>query len=406
MSDLYPSSGPGRDDEPAPSLLPGEPETSEQPVAGARRTAGGSRRAPRKKRGKGIGCLLLVVVLVGGLAGGLYLGVSWVADRLNGSEPDDFEGVASVEECAVGGEVEITVPSGYSAGQIGRLLTDEGVVASSGAFTSALANGSVRDGTRSMCEGMTGAQAAELMTNGDYIGGGGISITAGYTKEQTFDLLSGATGIPVEDFTAAAEDPSIPLPEGAGGDVEGYLFPDSYNFGADPTAVSILTQMVERWGEAAAEAGLTDDALPGFTQHELMTLASIIQKEVLLPEERPAVAEVIFDRLDDQCTGVPAGMLQMDSTVNFILGSDTGTAFTREEDRQIDNPYNTYRYAGLPPGPIGAPSEASMEAAVNPTDDGYCYFVAAGDGSNSSYFAADYSEHLENVDRARDNLNN
>lgn len=407
MSDLHPSSGPaGHDDD---SLLPGDPDsyvTGEQPAVDGRRAAGGSRRAPKKKRGKGLGCLLVALVLIAGVVGGLYAGVSWVADRINGSgEPDDFEGVASVEECATGGDVEITVPAGYSAGQIGSLLAEKGVVASSGAFTAAVANDSVRDGTRTMCEGMTGAQAAELMTNADYIGGGGITITAGYTKGQTFDLLAGATGIPVADFEAAAEDPSLPLPAEAGGDVEGYLYPDSYDFGSDPTAVSILTQMVERWSEAATEAGLVDDAVPGFTQHELLTLASIIQKEVLLPEERPQVAEVIYDRLADQCAGVPAGMLQMDSTVNFIKGANTGTPFTTEEDRQIDDPYNTYKYPGLPPGPIGAPSEATMEAAVNPSSEGYCYFVAAGDGSNSSYFASEYADHLENVDRANSNRN-
>lgn len=407
MSDHHPSSGPAGHDE-EPLLLPGDPDpfTGEQPAVGGRRAAGGSRRAPKKKRGKGLGCLVVALVIIAGVVGGLYVGVSWVADRINGSgEPDDFDGVASVEECATGGEVEITVPEGYSAGQIGRLLADEGVVASSGAFTAAVANDSVRDGTRSMCEGMTGAQAAELMTNADYIGGGGITITAGYTKARTFELLSEATGIPVGDFEAAAEDPSLPLPADADGNVEGYLYPDSYDFGSDPTAVSILTQMIERWSEAATEAGLVDDAVPGYTQQELLTLASIIQKEVLLPEERAQVAEVIYDRLAGECTGVPTGMLQMDSTVNFIKGADTGTPFTTEEDRAVDDPYNTYKYPGLPPGPIGAPSEATMEAAVNPSSEGYCYFVAAGDGSNSSYFAADYSDHLANVDRARANQN-
>ncbi|MFW6774744.1 endolytic transglycosylase MltG [Nocardioides sp. CPCC 205120] len=367
------------------------------------RRQGGSRRA--KKKRKPVGCLLVALVLVVAFAGGLYLGVSWVADRLNGGgEPEDFEGVASVEECATSGEVEITVPPGYVGSDIGRLLVDEGVVASSGAFTSAVGSGSVRDGTRTMCEGMSGAQAAELMTNADYIGGGnGITITAGKTKEQTLALLAEATGVPVEDFTAAAEDPAIGLPEGANGDVEGYLFPDSYDFGPEPTAVSILTQMVERSKEVAAEAGLTDDAVPGYTQHELLTLASIIEKEVLLPDERAAVAEVVYDRLEGACVaeGVPAGMLQMDSTVNYLLGAGTGTPDTTAEDRQIDSPYNTYRYPGLPPGPIASPGRASMEGAVDPTDEGYCFFVASGRDSGESLFAATYQEHLRNVDEYR-----
>lgn len=364
----------------------------------------GHRRAKKKKKGR-FGCLFVFVVVIALVVGGLYYGVSWVSDRLaGGGEPEDFDGVASVAECATGaGDVQITVPAGYSAGQIGQLLADEGVVASSGAFTTALASSSVRDGERSMCTGMSGAQAAELMTNADYIGGaGGITITAGRTAPQTFELLSGATGIPVADFEAAAEDPAIGLPAEANGNIEGYLFPDSYNFGPEPTAVDILTQMVARWQEVATEVGLVDDAVPGYTQFELLTLASIIEKEVLLPEERPAVAEVIYDRLEDQCAGVPEGLLQMDSTVNFIKG-ETDTPFTTDEDRASPSPYNTYRFAGLPPGPIATPGRTAMEGAVNPSDEGYCFFVAAGDGSNSSVFAATLEEHNANVRRAQQN---
>lgn len=362
----------------------------------------GSRRAEKRKGGRGLGCLVLALVMIAGAVGLLYVGVSWVADRLGGGEAEDYDGVASVEECAAGGDVEVTIPSGYGDSQIGNLLEEEGVVASAEAYTSAVAvaDGTVRDGLRSMCREMSGEQAAQLLINADYIGSG-ITIQAGRTAEKTFELLAGATEIPAEDFAAAAEDPAIGLPDSAGGDIEGYLFPDSYNFGRNPTAVSILTQMVDRWKEVAEEVGFVDDAVPGYTQHELLTIASIIEREVLMPEERPAVAEVVYDRLDAQCEGVPAGLLQMDSTVNYLLGSDTGTPYTTAEDRRIDSPYNTYLTPGLPPGPIAAPGRAAMEGAIDPTDEGYCYFVAANDGTNSSVFAADYDEHLENVRRAQ-----
>ncbi|MDT9594615.1 endolytic transglycosylase MltG [Nocardioides zeae] len=362
----------------------------------------GSRRAERKRRGRGLGCLLVALVLVAAAAGLLYVGVSWVGDRLGGGEEaQDFEGVASVEECATGGEVDVEVPSGYGTSQIGGLLVEKGVVASSQVFVSAVGSGSIRDGARSMCEGMSGSQAAELLLENAYIGGGGITITAGQTKTQVFERLAGATGLAVDDFVEAEQDPSVPLPEGAGGDVEGYLFPGSYNFGVEPTAVDIVVQMVQRWQDEASEIGLVDDAVPGFTQHELLTVASIIEKEVLVSEERPAVAEVVYDRLAGTCEGVPAGLLQMDSTVNFLKGGSTGTPYTTDEDRQIDSPYNTYRYSGLPPGPIASPGLAAMEGAIDPTDEGYCYFVAANDGSNTSVFASGYAEHLENVRRAQ-----
>lgn len=406
MSDPTPYRDDADDRHPADALL-GDPEpyAAEEPAPGRR---AGSRRAAKKRRGRGVGCLFLALVLVAGFAGALYLGGSWIADRLGSQEStDDFDGGTPVEECATSGDASVTIEEGDSIRQMGERLEEAGVVASVGAFVEAAnadqGSTSIQVGTRSMCTEMSSAEAVDLLVDSAFIGGGGITITAGYTKERTFDLLSGATGIPVEEFETAASDPSIPLPADADGDVEGYLYPDSYDFGPDPTALSIITQMVERWSEAATEAGLTDDAVPGFSQHELLTLASIIQKEVLLPEERPAVAEVIYDRLANECAGVPAGLLQMDSTVNFLLGADTGTPFTTAEDRAIQSPYNTYVTPGLPPGPIGSPSEATMEAAVTPSDDGYCYFVAAGDGSNSSYFAATFAEHQENVARAQGN---
>lgn len=398
---------PYRDDldhgHPADDLL-GEPEHDD--LAPARRP--GSRRAERRRRGRGLGCLLVALVLVAGFAGALYLGVSWVSDRLGpGEANDDFPGGTPIEQCATGGDAQVTIEEGDSIRAMGTKLVDAGVVATVGAFVSAANSNpeatSIQVGTRSLCTEMAASEALDLLVDSSYIGAGGITITAGRTAEQTFELLSGATDIPVAEFQEAAQDPAVGLPAGANGDIEGYLFPDSYDFGPDPTAVSILTQMVQRFDEAAAEAGLVDDAVPGFTQHELLTLASIIQREVLLPEERPLVAEVIYDRLADECSGVPAGLLQMDSTVNYLLGSDTGTPYTTAEDRAIDDPYNTYLYPGLPPGPIAAPSEASMAAAVNPSDEGYCFFVAAGDGSNSSYFAATLAEHQANVSRSQDN---
>src|SRR3546814_9830929 len=107
-------------------------------------------------------------------------------------------------------------------------------------------------------------------------------------------------------------------------------------------------------------------------------MASIIEKEVNRPEDMPAVAEVIFNRLDGSCVeqGIPKGLLQMDSTVHFLEGGGAGSVYTSAEARESDSPYNTYKQAGLPPGPIASPGQAAMEAILEPTDKGYCFFVA------------------------------
>lgn len=393
-----------------PLDLPGEEHVEHHPDDEHEQRAprpSGHRRAKKKKR---FGCFFVFLVVMAVVVGGLYFGVTRGVDALRdltgGGAPEDFAGGTPLAECAATGGVAVAIPAGASLGDMGTILADQGVVASREAFTAAAGANpeatSIQEGSRTMCAEMSGSEAVELLVDRAYIGSGGITITAGRTAPQTFELLSGATDIPVAEFEAAAQDPAIGLPAGAGGNVEGFLYPDSYDFGPDATAVSILTQMVARWNEVATEVGLVDDAVPGYTQFELLTLASIIEKEVLLPDERPAVAEVIFDRLADECTGVPAGLLQMDSTVNFIKG-DTDTPFTTDEDRASDDPYNTYRFAGLPPGPIATPGRSAMEGAVNPTSEDYCYFVAAGDGSNSSLFAATYAEHLANVDRSRQN---
>jgi UPF0755 protein len=160
-------------------------------------------------------------------------------------------------------------------------------------------------------------------------------------------------------------------------DLEGYLFPETYSMPRQGTAAQLVERMVTSFRDALTPELLDRAAARGLGARQLVTLASLVEKETGKPEERELVAAVYANRLK-------IGMgLQCDPTVIYALeraGLYNGN-LTRENLR-FDSPYNTYRYAGLPPGPIAAPGRASLEAAANPADVPYLYFVSRNDGSH------------------------
>jgi UPF0755 protein len=166
--------------------------------------------------------------------------------------------------------------------------------------------------------------------------------------------------------------------------LEGYLFPDTYHFTRTQSAHDMAAAMVHRFRQAAREAGVTRDF------HKIVTMASIVEKETSVPEERPEVAGVFFNRLEKNM------VLATDPTVIYaaLLNNHyRGTIY--QSDLQFDSPYNTYRSAGLPPGPISNPGRASLEAALHPASTGYLYFVSDNQGHHK--FSRTPGEHARNV---------
>ena len=173
-------------------------------------------------------------------------------------------------------------------------------------------------------------------------------------------------------------------------DLEGYLFPDTYTLPRSATAEQLVEQMVAQFRKVLTPELKQQAADRGLTVRELVTLASLVEKETAKADERTIVAGVYTNRLR-------IGMgLQCDPTVIYALmlaGRYDGNI--RRADLQIDSPYNTYRYAGLPPGPIAAPGAASLHAAANPADVPYFYFVSRNDGSH--VFSTTLDEHNKAV---------
>ena len=174
--------------------------------------------------------------------------------------------------------------------------------------------------------------------------------------------------------------------------LEGYLYPDTYNLSYTQDTKAVLSMMVNRFKSVWDSLPLSNIKL---SQHQIVTLASIIEKEARLDSERPIISAVYHNRLK---TGM---LLQADPTVVYGVDNYKG-AITRKH-LNTDHAYNTYLNFGLPPGPICSPGKASLAAALNPTNVNYLYFVATGWSDGSHFFAQTYTEHLRNVTKYRQN---
>ena len=291
-------------------------------------------------------------------------------------------------------ETFVVIPPGSHPGSMARALADAGVVPNRTSFRVAVwlrgAGRRLQAGEYRFDTPLTSGEVVDKIARGDvYLQP--ITFREGLTVRQMAAIFEEKGFGPAAAFISAAsnEDAIRELDPGAT-DLEGYLFPDTYALPRKTTAVELTERMVARFGKAVTPEMREQASARGMTLRELVTLASLVEKETAKGEERPLVAAVYRNRLK-------IGMgLQCDPTVIYALeraGRYTGN-LTRD-DLQFDSPYNTYRYAGLPPGPIAAPGESSLQAAANPADVPYLYFVSRNDGSHA--FASTLEEHNRNV---------
>ncbi|MCQ2552398.1 MAG: endolytic transglycosylase MltG [Clostridia bacterium] len=169
---------------------------------------------------------------------------------------------------------------------------------------------------------------------------------------------------------------------------EGFLFPDTYEIYVDASARHIINKMLTRFDEVFTEDLQNKMKEKNLSLQEAVTIASLIERETVKDNERAKVSSVIYNRLNSNATG---GKLQFCSTVLYSLGYHKNRVLFK--DLEIDSPYNTYKYAGLPVGPICCPGKACLEAALNPADTKYLYFVVSSKGDGSHNFSSKYSDH-------------
>jgi UPF0755 protein len=305
-----------------------------------------------------------------------------------------FTGVERPYKGYSAAEQFVDLPPGSSSGSIARRLVEAGVVKNETLFRAAVwlrgAGRRLQAGEYRFDAPMTPSDVVDKIRRGDvYLQV--VTFREGLTIRQMSEIFEGKGLGTAADFVAATRGGDrIAALDPAARDLEGYLFPDTYALPRKTTAQQLVSRMVAAFQKALTPATREAAAARGLSIRELVTLASIVERETGKPEERPLVAAVYANRLR-------IGMgLQCDPTLIYALeraGLYTGD-LTREH-KSFDSPYNTYRYAGLPPGPIAAPGRASLEAAATPADVPYLYFVSRNDGSH--VFASTLDEHNRNV---------
>ena len=337
------------------------------------------RRGPRP-----LGVLLVLLVVLALLGGAAYGAKALLGGLGGGGGSDDYAGAGT-------GEVLVQVREGDTATDIARTLREQDVVKTGEAFRDAAAaddrSRSIQPGFYRLRAQMSGAAAVALLLDPASRARTRVTIPEGSSVAQALQKIADGTELPLADLQAAVADPGpLGLPDYAGGQVEGFLFPATYDIEPGTSAVQALRQLVARFEQAAVETDLVTRAQAlGRTPYEVLTTASLIEKETAFAADRPKVARVVYNRLGE-------GMrLQLDSTVNYIR--EEKKARLSLDDIKQESDYNTYENDGLPPTPIDSPGEAAIEAALSPAEGDYVYFVTTSkDGT--WLFTADYDAFL------------
>lgn len=345
-----------------------------------------------------VGSILLTIFLLGS---GVVLGlVLFVLNAISPVEASDDS-------------VIIEIVPGMNSAAIAQILEDEGLIRNEYIFRYYVRyqgqGGRFQAGTYEMYPGIELDDIIDKLNSGDVIPEETLRFTIpeGMTMIQIADRLSDAGVIDREIFLDLLEDPSlfnfevvnhIPDNPQLKHQLEGYLFPETYEMKLDSTEHDIIERMLaeleERLDRLPEDWQEQMDRL-GLNFHEIMTLASLIEREVVVEAERALVAGVIYNRLN-------SGMrLQIDATVQYALDEHRERLFF--VDLEVDSPYNTYLINGLPPGPIAAPSLSAIYGALFPEETPYFFYVTKKDGTQEHYFAETNAGHESNIARSNEN---
>lgn len=306
--------------------------------------------------------------------------------------------VAAVTACSsapYGAPIRVIVPKGATFAAATDSLGKAGLVSAPLFFrVYARLNGkdrNIKPGTYLIKRGTPWSEIVDALHGGKGLVNT-ITIPEGFQVSQIVPLLAQTLSVPADSVTAAVRDTALISRLGIpSGSLEGYLFPDTYAFPDGTRARDAVLEFVRRFEREWTAEWTARLGQLGMTRHEVVTLASIVEREAKVASERPVIAAVYRNRLRAKM------LLQADPTVQYARGSHTARVLYR--DLEIDSPYNTYKYPGLPPGPIASPGAASMHAVLNPADVPFLYFVAMPDGRHE--FRRTLAEHEVAVRAAR-----
>lgn len=370
----------------------GTAAVASSPVAMAEVTR---QKRSRQRRRKALAYYATLTLLSVGL---IFLGTGW------------YYYTAYQKPVAPGSQAEqpITIPAGAHSRRIATILHEKGLIHHPLMFRLFVRwrglDGRLQAGPYMLGPGLTLDEIVTKMVAGQVVTRQ-FTVPEGLTVAQIMTVLAQADLAPREELVAAAAAVAVDwpyLPQGGTGlpqPLEGYLFPDTYRLASDAQPRQIIELMLGRfetifdapWQARADELGLT--------VHEIVTLASIVEREARVAAERPIIAAVFHNRLRLHMK------LDADPTVIYAVAwdrPDNGAYTLSRADLRVESPYNTYQYRGLPPGPIASPGAAAIEAVLHPAAVDYLYFVAKFDGTGAHVFAKTYAEHRRNVRKYRD----
>jgi UPF0755 protein len=356
---------------------------------------GRGRGGKGRKRRNGCACLVVLAVFGGGIAGVGYFGFQFYQNRF-GDAPD-YAGDGT------GQAVTVQIPKGASGYDIGRRLKEADVVKSIDAFVAAQAQNpdgkSIQAGAYLLKKRMSAESAVEMML--DPKSQNNVMVTPGQRNAQVYKAIDEKLGLSDGSTEKVAESKyeSLGLPEWANNNgeikdpLEGFLWPGTYPAAEGMKPEAVLKDMVGRASKTygAYQLSAKAEGLKLENPLELVTVASLVQAEGKTHDDFRKMAEVIYNRLKPTNTETYQ-LLQFDSTFNYLKG-ESNIHISESEINSNKDPYNTYTRKGLPPGPIGNPGEDALKAALNPTGDGWIYFVAT-DGANKTEFARTHDEFL------------
>jgi UPF0755 protein len=372
----------------------------------------------RRRPARGLLLLIFAVICIGcALAAVLTLGARQAAEGLGPPAPD-LDPVQRValsiylvaSEPLLNGPAgdstvsyDLAVAPGETAGDVAARLQQEGIVRDAALLRSYLRyrgmDVGIKAGNYSLRGSMSVRQLAEALQTA-LPDESGLTIPEGWRAEQiAASLPKSGLAFDAADFLSAASSPpeglsiSDELPDGVL--LEGFLFPDTYNLSPTTTAAEFVRLMVEDFDTRVTPNIRQGFAAQGLSLYQGVTLASIVEREAIVPDERPLIASVFLNRLS-------AGMnLDADPTVQYALGQQPDGTWWKAPldaaDLELDSPYNTYAYPGLPPGPISNPGLDALRAVAFPATTDYLYFRALCNGSGLHAFASTFEEHLHNA---------
>lgn len=351
------------------------------------------KRKRRRKKSRGTRILIIFLIAVAVIAG--VLGISYAIGRHFASNYLTSENQQEVEinpETAIA----VDIPQGATTKDIASILKDNGIIGSEFSFRIKSkingADGSYNYGTFYLSKDMSTDQIIQtLQSTTQAEQTNRITIPEGYTSRQIAALVDEKGIATSEEFINEMNNGTfdyeflegIPKRDNY---LEGYLFPDTYFLSGNETAHDIIVMMLNRFEQIYNNSlkDLMDST--DYTLDQIVTVASMIESEAKLDEERPIIAGVIYNRLDIDMK------LQIDSTVQYALS--TRNEVVTETDLTVDSPYNTYQNTGLPAGPICNPGEASLVAALKPEEHNYLYYVLKERGGSEHVFAETYDDFL------------